>query len=865
MLKRTSISGFDDESTASACARGEGKRRRVELSDDDHDNGDDNEQAIEKGEEEEGGVDDSICALWDLVVSVDGSGASADADADVDADAALAEMDGFDLSTSDSSGAHDSIPFTFAASEKGCGQDDGDGDCDGDTASSDARRNQDFRLKIVPTALMQLIESVPGSRGSPTDVPEGKQEGGRLVLEDDFDEESRRVACKYHETCLAAQEAIRVAQEKRLRQYMLLVSSNGDNSSSETGPLLEEIAGHLELRAERLSQASSSPGSTTTTNNSGSPADSRGGLDFNPWMGLRSLADLLKSLRESGADQAGNPAAPIVTRVCRAIMKQVVLLGDQQLEKEGLESLGLLVKNLYPMVAYRGDQMRLVFEFIAELVLRHIKAHPLPRRLWGWEQASRLIDLGRRHRWYFKAYLVEGAGTQRCNGIYRVSAEDAANAHHRTPRLRRSLGAPTYYSQSEEGCFVRMKQYKMLSTQAFWWFISEPDPARPGLEGDVKYYCRKSKPAENCMPPRASGWLKRDAGCGQSPTVTPLVSEGYLCPPGQEYDTLEWDLANWLIDNKVVEEIFRERTHRDVVLHSGKLLQFLCGMEDKLTPEHVDLIWRSCVREPSAELQGPVYKVLVVLVKNMNLRLVVHLVGRLQEAVDGNADWGGLNHVMAFLGYLATDEDHVVIARNKAVRSALAQLVWALLMRPSVLKHTSCKLVSKLLASVSYRPPPTWKRDGIVDHGTFLERCVVRWQEQSLANDAEASRSIAAVHHMLENFELKHVQEMAQLLYGLPREPDAQSQVIKFIAESRSFAECYICSEPLLNNIRNSTFGVVSWSCRCVVARKAHSACIFSKICHGQPNCDMCHTPMSFAKTSGDGQEVTIRVHALCR
>ena len=69
------------------------------------------------------------------------------------------------------------------------------------------------------------------------------------------------------------------------------------------------------------------------------------------------------------------------------------------------------------------------------------------------------------------ASQVEGAGTQRCNGIYRVSPEDAANAHHRTPRLRRSLGAPTYFSQSEEGCFVRMKQYKMLSTQAFWWFI----------------------------------------------------------------------------------------------------------------------------------------------------------------------------------------------------------------------------------------------------------------------------------------------------------------------------------------------------------------------------------------------------------
>lgn len=76
-----------------------------------------------------------------------------------------------------------------------------------------------------------------------------------------------------------------------------------------------------------------------------------------------------------------------------------------------MQSLGLLVKNLYPMVAYKGDQMRLVFDFIAELVLRHIRAESLPRRLWGWEQASRLIDLGRRHRWYFKAYLVRNRET----------------------------------------------------------------------------------------------------------------------------------------------------------------------------------------------------------------------------------------------------------------------------------------------------------------------------------------------------------------------------------------------------------------------------------------------------------------------
>lgn len=62
------------------------------------------------------------------------------------------------------------------------------------------------------------------------------------------------------------------------------------------------------------------------------------------------------------------------------------------------------------------------------------------------------------------------------------------------------------------------------------------------------------------------------------------------------------------------------------------------------------------------------YKVLVVLVKNMSLRLVVHLIGRLQKAVDGEGNWGGRENALAFLGYLAADEDHVVIARCVRLR-----------------------------------------------------------------------------------------------------------------------------------------------------------------------------------------------------
>lgn len=60
---------------------------------------------------------------------------------------------------------------------------------------------------------MELIESVPGSQGG--SAVEGKQEGDQLALEDDNDiDEASGSGSLYHQTCLAAQEAIRLAQEQ---------------------------------------------------------------------------------------------------------------------------------------------------------------------------------------------------------------------------------------------------------------------------------------------------------------------------------------------------------------------------------------------------------------------------------------------------------------------------------------------------------------------------------------------------------------------------------------------------------------------------------------------------------------------------
>lgn len=92
-------------------------------------------------------------------------------------------------------------------------------------------------------------------------------------------------------------------------------------------------------------------------------------------------------------------------------------------------------------------------------------------------------------------------------------------------------------------------------------------------------------------------------------------------------------------------------------------------------------------------------------------------------------------------------------------------------------------------------------------------------------------------------------------------------QIAAFAAKYDNFVElvedCYICLEPLLNNIGTTKFGVVSWKCRCTVPQKAHSRCVFSKICHatnGQGKCDMCNSPMEFEKTTRKGTHAMIRL-----
>eukprot|EP00752_Nemacystus_decipiens_P004796 g4364.t1 len=119
---------------------------------------------------------------------------------------------------------------------------------------------------------------------------------------------------------------------------------------------------------------------------------------------------------------------------------------------------------------------------------------------------------------------------------------------------------------------------------------------------------------------------------------------------------------------------------------------------------------------------------------------------------------------------------------------------------------------------------------------------------------------------LLKRMKPNELREISKAATALEKSKLEDSEkVAAFVAKHDNFVElvgdCYICLEPLLNNIGTTKFGVVSWRCRCTVPQKAHSGCIFSKICHGQSLCDMCHSPMEFEKTRRKGSQATIRFH----
>ena len=131
-----------------------------------------------------------------------------------------------------------------------------------------------------------------------------------------------------------------------------------------------------------------------------------------------------------------------------------------------------------------------------------------------------------------------------------------------------------------------------MRSQKKWWFFSEADEEQPGTDRDVDYYQYISNESGGTLPPTL-GWVKcRNGGADPPPMLKPV---GRMVPRGEEFNTLEHQLAQWAVENKIIEFVLEDVANPRIVARSIPLVKFLASMS-----EHDDGVENTGEKSPNA-------------------------------------------------------------------------------------------------------------------------------------------------------------------------------------------------------------------------------------------------------------------------
>jgi hypothetical protein len=291
--------------------------------------------------------------------------------------------------------------------------------------------------------------------------------------------------------------------------------------------------------------------------------------------------------------------------VTQTLMRFLSTRTDDDLNNISSDILSSTIKSLQKIYDRLGNNRRevmlLFYEFWRSLCLSLIKSTSLPLKLAGWELIADMIRAVADHRPPLKCFNVSGAGSRFVNGDYVFAGQTTAEGYAKPGQEISYVRAIGDDEPEGRGKKLTLFHCNTRSHQK-WWFLSEADEDQPGTDRDIDYYRHKSKEHVEALPP-PHGWTTCRSGTDPPPDLRPV---GVLVPDGEEYNTLEHKLAQWAIENKIVEQVLGDTTiHREIVSRSIVLIKFLATM---------------CTRDPEHGEYGPSsvpnkYAVLVALVE----------------------------------------------------------------------------------------------------------------------------------------------------------------------------------------------------------------------------------------------------------
>jgi hypothetical protein len=177
-----------------------------------------------------------------------------------------------------------------------------------------------------------------------------------------------------------------------------------------------------------------------------------------------------------------------------------------------------------------------------------------------------------------------------------------------------------------------------------------------------------------------------------------------MVPPGEEFNTLEHQLAKWAIENGIIELVLGDSVHREVVSRSTSLIKFLASMCKRdnagestgerapnmfcLQTSHLLLAWKTCTRKADAAVSAQVYQLLVSILPPCPSSLAIPLLKAVQASLFQSKEKRDyLNEVSEFCSALAAansaDAKSVsTINLSDDVRAEVLELLWSVLTHP---------------------------------------------------------------------------------------------------------------------------------------------------------------------------------------
>ncbi|GMF53147.1 unnamed protein product [Phytophthora fragariaefolia] len=383
------------------------------------------------------------------------------------------------------------------------------------------------------------------------------------------------------------------------------------------------------------------------------------GVDLDAAMDSEDIRILLQALLEFRTSVPEN----ISTNISVLIMTYFTKISDTVLKKESSDSVGAVIAIIRRLVDAGIVPSQAINSLWLDITERYVESTSLPLRLFGLEQINQIVNCARASRAFPPRYFVQKAGTAAVNGVYTLKAN--------------STSATYVFRQQETGQVFTLFCCTMKSGLK-WWFISEADKMQPGSDQDIDYYQHQSQ-YEEYLPP-THNWIP--TGKGEAPAPE-LIAESVQENGEEDKARLDYILSAWVVEKKILEEIFGDRIHREIVSRSALLVKFLAE-SNKLDTHSIDVIWQSCIQKDQT-LVHEIHNLLIATVPFLSNELLLHLVesihASLLRSLEKNESFPEL---ISFLQRLATNSPSFLMERNVNVTTAILQLLWSIQMHCSI-------------------------------------------------------------------------------------------------------------------------------------------------------------------------------------